>query len=201
MTLQLFYSKKCPKSREILSEILNSGLRSQFILVSIDKHLETKRRMPKGVRVTPTVHRETSSQIHVYEGDDIRGIIKQMNSSGAPPGQSGPQGAPGQYNNDFISNQQGPQEPQAPVTSAVMSPPSKNKYQQESKSTVIEDESWKNAQQNADAFKIPDSGESAKVDPKSIETQRAEMDKRIEQQLESQKNDPKLQQWMQGVEI
>lgn len=178
MSLQLFYSKRCPKSREILIEILNSGVRPNFVLISIDKHLETKRRMPKGVRITPTVHRETSTQIHVYEGDDIKALIKQMAS---PVG------------NDFITGSMQPQQQNNPV----MAPPDKNKYKQETKSTVMEDDSWK----NGGSLEIADTGTYKNTDPKSLEAERAEADNRIKQQLEAQKNDPKLQQWIQGVEI
>lgn len=182
MSLQLFYSKRCPKSREILTDILNSGVRPHFVLISIDKHLNTKRRMPKGVRITPTVHRETSTQIHVYEGDDIKALIKQMAS---PVG--------GHVGNDYITSSVQPQQNNNPV----MAPPDKNKYKQETKSTIMEDESWK----NGGSLEIADTGQYRNTDPKSLEAERAEFDNRIKQQLEAQKNDPNLQKWIQGEEV
>lgn len=179
MSLQLFYSKRCPKSREILTEIINSGVRPHFVLISIDKHLNTKRRMPKGVRITPTVHRETSTQIHVYEGDDIKALVKQMAS---PVG--------GHVGNDYITGSVQNNNP-------VMAPPDKNKYKQETKSVVMEDDSWK----NGGSLEIADTGQYKNTDPKSIEAERAEFDNRIKQQLEAQKNDPNLQKWLQGEEV
>lgn len=181
MSLQLFYSKRCPKSREILTDILNSGVRPHFVLISIDKHLNTKRRMPKGVRITPTVHRETSTQIHVYEGDDIKALIKQMAS---PVG--------GHVGNDYITGSMQPQN-----NNPVMAPPDKNKYKQETKSTIMEDESWK----NGGSLEIADTGQYRNTDAKSLEAERAEYDNRIKQQLEAQKNDPNLQKWLQGEEV
>jgi len=175
MTLQLFYSKRCPKSREILFDIIgNKTVRPHFVLISIDKHLETKRKMPKGIRQTPTVHRETASKIHVYEGDDIKILINQIKSEG----------------NDLI----GPVGPNGPVGSSEF-PPRKQ---------IVEDDSWKNAKEGSamtSSFEISETRPSMNKSPEQLKADRDETDKRIEETLRAQKNDPRNQQFVEGMDV
>jgi hypothetical protein len=176
-TFQLYYSQRCPKSREIIDEILKLNLRSKFVLISIDKHIENKRKMPKGIRITPTVHRETNTQIHVYEGDDIKMLINQLKSEnpvqsniaaagnknfGAPIQQN-----PNPFNNDFIT--------QKPI--------------------VIEDTSWQTSRE----FGMIDKTSKDIPDEKTLKAQRDQQDALMQQQIEAQRmSNPALQQWATG---
>jgi len=182
MSLELFYSKKCPKSREILLQILGSNIRHNFVLISIDKHLQTKRKMPKGIRITPTVHREALTQIDVYEGDDILTLINQLKSV-SPTGPQGPMG------HDFI-NPTGPMDSIKPAGSNIKNRPK-----------IQEDESWKTSTDGNLRFEVKDTGPKVNLSAESLKAQRDEVDKQIAERLEAAKNDVNLQKWIQGVQI
>lgn len=183
--MQLYYSRKCPKSKEIITQILQNDLKNQFTFISIDRHIERKKRMPRGVRITPTLHHETETQIHVYEGDDIKDLLQKMLSS--PPNAA---------TMDLITEQ-----PVQLEVSGTLPARDKNKYKQEPKKNITEDESWKNSTAgNATSFEIKDSGPSPKMDIKALEAQRAAQDKMIADSLEAQKNDPRIQNFVKSIE-
>lgn len=89
--MELYYSNYCEASKK-LSQVFKQypQLRNQFELKCIDKYYYQYKRLPDGVRGTPTIFKEENDRIRAYEGNSVFDLLKSMvrgtTSTGIPVG-------------------------------------------------------------------------------------------------------------------